>query len=95
MNGRNRVVGCKRLHQRDAVFTLRARPALRQIKGGDAVVASSPAGAPAVFDLSAGDPLGLKGLGVALRTMKRGEKAALKLSPECERRAPAWKGPRA
>jgi hypothetical protein len=65
----------------------------RQVKGGDAVVASSPAGEPAVFDLAAGAPLGLEGLAVALKSMKSGEKAHLKLKPECERRRGAEGGP--
>lgn len=54
------------------------------MKGSDDVVASSPIDGPAAFDLSAGAPLGLKGLAEALKTMKKGEKAHLKLKPECE-----------
>ena len=61
-------------------------PSPTQVKGSDKVVASSPEGEPAVFDLSEGAPLGLKGLEVALKTMKKGEKAVIKLKPECERR---------
>jgi hypothetical protein len=59
-------------------------PQTKQVKGSDAVVASSPAGHPAIFDLSQGPPLGLKGVGVAVKTMKAGEKAHLVLKPECE-----------
>lgn len=53
----------------------------RQVEGGDAPVAGGDA---APFDLAAGAPLGLKGLDVAVKTMKRGEKAHLVLQPDCE-----------
>ena len=53
-----------------------------RVKGADAPVAASPAGEPATFDLAKGAPLGLKGLDVAVKSMKKGERAALKLKPE-------------
>lgn len=53
-----------------------------KVKGGDTAVAASSEGAPAVFDLSKGAPLGLRGLDVALKTMKKGEKAHLLIKPE-------------
>jgi hypothetical protein len=52
-----------------------------RVKGAPEPVAASPPGAPAVFDLSAGAPLGLEGLAVAVKTMKRGERARLALRP--------------
>lgn len=56
-----------------------------RLKGADGEpLAASPAGEPQAFDLSKGAPLGIKGLLVAVKTMKKGERASLKLKPECE-----------
>lgn len=52
-----------------------------QAAGAEAAAAS---GDKAVFDLSQGAPLGLRGLDVAVKSMKTGERAQLKLTPECE-----------
>ena len=60
-----------------------------KLKGSPTVIDASSPDVPAVFDLSEGAPLGLKGVEVAVRTMKRGERVQLKLRPECERRV-AW-----
>lgn len=50
-----------------------------KVKGGDDVVTE---GKGFAFDLSRGAPLNLKGLEVAVKTMKKGERAHLVLSPE-------------
>ena len=54
-----------------------------RLAGSAEVVAESPEGG-LELTLSAPRPEVPRGINIALRTMKRGEKALLKLKPECE-----------